>query len=820
MKIRKTLKVLATSALLFGTIGLATVSMTSCDNDEKKTSEVTSLDSLIIKQNGKAVSSDFTVTSTYLGLDLTWTSSNEAVAKVVVTTDSDGNKINTIKLTRTGITKSTEVTLTATSGTLTKKFSITVLAIDVEEIADEFEFGYSKAVLSSSSYNLDTKFTYSGKEASISWAINEQSVATVDNTTGKLKVNVTADDGKVDLVLTATFTYNGETAIRKYTLSAEYSNLGDPLVTVTPSNFATVAGLTLSNCEENTKYPVEFNINAGGYLTGYVTGGVTEIHVKLYGTYDNMVMYAGTDAKGTKVEAEKTAIDGGTLYVYKFATGVKSFYFENGSTHTVNMYSMEVYGEGALVSNVSNVQSITPANFSSTLPGVTMTNVVENSKFKDSEFTISKSTGSILFTNENGISMIVAKIYGTYDNMKLYVGSDTTGTLVSAVGSTYNESDKSTTYTYVLPSGTKSAYFANTSNYAVQAMNIDVYTGATTNTDGAKLSATVAELAELFKEAYAEETTITLPAKGTANEDVTITYAIKSGSSVSIENGKLVIKPTSTSEEVELTVTYTIGSSTLTKTVTFVSSTSADVEKPTVIDTIAELITKDVEKQYTITAEVSAITNSTTGNLILKDSTGTILIYGSSDSKGNEFGSMATIPAVGDTVTITGKLVKFYENYQLKDCVITNVVVNPNKETVIVEYSIDKALPDGLSYVPSTSKPEFYSTGLKLNKLNLGVETATFTAQSKVKVSLVIGALNGNQKSNGGGHAFTVYGINASGEVVSTKYIDSLTLGSDNSVILEGSGIVSVKVVMTDWYSDGTKCYNIALSGVKVTVAE
>ena len=95
MKFRKTLKVLAASALLFGTVGLAT----ACGDNNGGTTDVKGL---IINEDAKVIRGDFNLVDKYLGCDLTWTSSNENIAKI---TKGEG----TYKVTITRPDKDTDV---------------------------------------------------------------------------------------------------------------------------------------------------------------------------------------------------------------------------------------------------------------------------------------------------------------------------------------------------------------------------------------------------------------------------------------------------------------------------------------------------------------------------------------------------------------------------------------------------------------------------------------------------------------------------------------------------------------------------------------
>lgn len=530
MKFRKTLKVLAASALLFGTVGLAT----ACGDNNGGTTDVKGL---IINEDAKVIRGDFNLVDKYLGCDLTWTSSNENVAKI---TKGEG----TYKVTITRPDKDTDVTLTATSGKYTKEFKITVPAIDVSEIAGAYTFANNKKTLKTGSYDLEAKATYSGKEATIAWAVDEAqaSIAKVEN--GKLVITATAE--KTTVTLKATFTYNNTTSIKKYSVVAYDSPLGEPVLTVTPENFKTAKGIKMDKVVENTAHPEEFTMSKqGSYMTAYSTKDIKQITIEVYGSYDNLKVYAGGSATGDAIKSTSETISNGKKYTYQFAAGVNQFYIENPSDYAVQLFSLSVYTDGIL-------SAVAPAHFDSTNFKSTSTvtfneGVVENTKFPQ-EFTFSKksdsTTAAMTVNNENGVAMIQAEVYGTYDNMKLYAGTDDKGTEVKATSSEKNAKGDAVIYTYVLPANTKAAYFVNPSAYAVQMYNIWVYEGTTIQQPKAETETVDYEklldtASKLFKGNYLEAAEVTLT-EG-------VTAAVKDGTTattVTIADGKVKINPT------------------------------------------------------------------------------------------------------------------------------------------------------------------------------------------------------------------------------------------------------------------------------------
>lgn len=553
MKFRKTLKVLAASALLFGTVGLAT----ACGDNNGGTTDVKGL---IINEDAKVIRGDFNLVDKYLGCDLTWTSSNENVAKI---TKGEG----TYKVTITRPDKDSDVTLTATSGKYTKEFKITVPAIDVSEIAGAYTFANNKKTLKSGSYDLEAKATYSGKEATIAWAVDEAqaSIAKVEN--GKLVITATAE--KTTVTLKATFTYNNATSIKKYSVVAYDSPLGEPVLTVTPENFKTAKGIKMDKVVENTAHPEEFTMQKqGSYMTAYSTKDIKQVSIEVYGSHDNLKMYAGDKAEGDAITASVETIEGGKRYNYEFASNVNQFYVVNPSDYAVQVFSVSVYTDGILSAEA-------PTHFDYTNVGSTSTitftdSVVKTEQYKEITFNKSASA-SMTVNNDNGVQMIVAYVFGAYDNMKLYAGTDDKGTLVKASKTEKDETGKSVYYTYILPENTKSAYFVNPSSYAVNFYDIWVYEGTTIQQPKASDDELLSKAASLFKKAYTEDATVTL-SEG-------VTAAVKEGttaSSVTIKDGVVTIKPTDKEE----TVTLVLTAGEKTKEISFTSKKVVESEIP------------------------------------------------------------------------------------------------------------------------------------------------------------------------------------------------------------------------------------------------
>ena len=135
-------------------------------------------------------------------------------------------------------------------------------------------------------------------------------------------------------------------------------------------------------------------------------------------------------------------------------------------------------------------------------------------------------------------------------------------------------------------------------------------------------------------------------------------------------------------------------------------------------------------------------------------------------------------------------------------------------------YTINKALPEGLTYINSAGKdPEFYGNGsLKIRFEEIGVSAAisTFTGSLNVTISLT---LNPNKKTSAASeHTFTVTALNAEGKEAGVAYFDSVTAG-ENTVKIDVTNATTLKVVMTGYPTDGTTYYNVGLGSLVLAQA-
>lgn len=234
--------------------------------------------------------------------------------------------------------------------------------------------------------------------------------------------------------------------------------------------------------------------------------------------------------------------------------------------------------------------------------------------------------------------------------------------------------------------------------------------GASVNAETIEKGKIDAEVAALeYKDAHANFEA-TLPAKGTQYTDVAITWTAEGAT---IANGKVTVSNPSADVTVTLKATFTCGSSTVEKTYTVKVTAhqftnkcdaSCNVEGCAYTQTIAHNVDANsdgkcdncnepvqsydnpisisealtiagqqssssyTKEKYTITGVIKEIKDATYGNLYLNDAEGNeIYVYGVYSVDGSKkFSEFESTPKVGDTITITGVLGKYYEDIQMK----------------------------------------------------------------------------------------------------------------------------------------------------------
>lgn len=220
----------------------------------------------------------------------------------------------------------------------------------------------------------------------------------------------------------------------------------------------------------------------------------------VFGPYNNMKCYVGTDATGTLV-SPAVGPGQGRAYTYLFENDAESVYFVNDSKYEVAFYGLQLILENSYVEP-------TPVNENITTK-VTNTDGVISIPYgaidNNGKFTIDVAEGKsiviewtgyaavpnlkefgltsqsvIKVTTTGGLKLdaFVTDVYGTYDEMKCYIGTDNTGTLVPSTE--IEAKSKSVERAYGFASAVESLYLVNNSSkYEVQFYGIEIYTEGT-----------------------------------------------------------------------------------------------------------------------------------------------------------------------------------------------------------------------------------------------------------------------------------------------------------------------------------------------------
>ncbi len=252
-------------------IALLTVVMIVCCftlvacNDE---ADQETLKNYIFEQNGTIVTEDFTLPSKIGGIDVEWKSD-----KSEVTLEKRADDY----LARVTFPDSGEVTvkLTVTLGKVSKDFTVRVKALDVYDFMDNYKFLKDKATVVAD-FDLDKTCEFNGKTANITWSVDtEYELYIAINEAGD-KCLVTPSSKSTPVKIKATFTYNGDSASKSFSMNVYremtsmelvdywYTNTG---VSIEMSGYVVEIGTEYSSKYKNvTLYMVNDDFTAGYYL--------------------------------------------------------------------------------------------------------------------------------------------------------------------------------------------------------------------------------------------------------------------------------------------------------------------------------------------------------------------------------------------------------------------------------------------------------------------------------------------------------------------------------------------------------------------------
>lgn len=171
-------------------------------------------------------------------------------------------------------------------------------------------------------------------DATVTWASTDPTIATVTEkgvVTGVAIGSTTVTATVFGQKLTATVKITKDLSSYKNTATLDYTN------TTTTTEF-TCTGITITEKYKEFNLPKSVNASVATNLTDAKIGAVK---IDVYGKYDNLKVYAGTDATGTLLTHGDAESGSGYLYTY-YCDDVASVFITNPTSNGVSLYSIEV----------------------------------------------------------------------------------------------------------------------------------------------------------------------------------------------------------------------------------------------------------------------------------------------------------------------------------------------------------------------------------------------------------------------------------------------------------------------------------------------
>lgn len=492
----------------------------------------------------------------------------------------------------------------------------------------------------------------------------------------------------------------------------------EKVLELTPSNFnSTDDGLEKSGVVENTAHSEEFTFNSQGYIKSNTLGTISKIEAEVYGSYDNMKMYAAYTADTAKqVTGTKTTPQSNhQLFTYTFEGGTTEFYFVNDSTYQVHMYWIKIYyveaeggDENAAVLTLKSdsftvlddAQTSGYAKYKGThtVDGyqITLADIMPNTYSDSKAYNVIQfkaSSGTMTLTGEfTSITLVVASTY-TYEKTnfpQIKAGSSVLDhSKVKEEATNEKATSNSTAYPITLftvsyavtTTGSQTIEIKKTDAGALNVLSIEFYgeggSAPAQPTADEKVAAakTAIEAADYIETSYDRVDNIALPK---TESEATFTWSIEDDTKatyVIVEDGILKILALPKTENITVTLTVTIScegatkSETVKKEITIVADNTnyGTEEAPlTVAQALAIASTQctalgDFTKQPVYVTGVALSTPKDNGSYCgqlevcdANDSNSKILIY--SITKINKTDSGI---AKNDTVIFYGFIVKY-----------------------------------------------------------------------------------------------------------------------------------------------------------------
>lgn len=202
----------------------------------------------------------------------------------------------------------------------------------------------SENTSSSSSYSSSSTISSSSFVVS---SVSSSSTISSSSTSSSSISNSSTSSSSISSSSSSSISSSSSSSISSSTSVPSYEG---NILSLNSKNFNSVDALVLNNITPNTQYESEFTFSKNGsYLSSKRITEIEKIEVLVYGTYDNLKMYASENADEEKLitatKEEKTSENeakNNVLYTYSFDTPTDVFYLTNPSTYIIMSKSLQL----------------------------------------------------------------------------------------------------------------------------------------------------------------------------------------------------------------------------------------------------------------------------------------------------------------------------------------------------------------------------------------------------------------------------------------------------------------------------------------------
>ncbi len=191
--------------------------------------------------------------------------------------------------------------------------------------------------------------------------------------------------------------------------------------------------------------------------------------------------------------------------------------------------------------------------------------------------------------------------------------------------------------------------------------------------------------------------------------------------------------------------------------------------------TCKEIIEGPDSKTYKVTGVVTAITNTTYGNWYLEDETGSILIYGTLDEKGEEKNFLSWGLEVGDEITVEGPKKTYNGTVELVNVTVIEINKSLVKVDSVQNAELPKAGGEFVAYV--TCKGEGLS-------IEIPTDAKSWLSISSIQTAGTNSVVKFKAEANTGGDRETTLTFHTTD---GTKDYSAQTMLSQKGAIIEAS---------------------------------